>query len=152
MLTQTIENSSGVPWSGFLSTLTDRDQFDFDGVLVDGVVPEGDGTLAHPSKSHFHTGSGDFAVLGNDKPLDILNRAEAQAGTGMEFGGGVLETAHAFSFEVRIHDILVGAVRRRFDLVQQPIPVPEPGTLVIVGGGVAVLLICGLKRWMRSRN
>jgi hypothetical protein len=138
LLRKTVEaNNTGIPWSAFTETLRDND-------LPINVPPMFVGRK-HPSFAHFHAD--------NNKVFDpaTWNLTGADPGQSVTVNGQppVPGNGGKLDFQVQVHDILVMGFQRQFVLTEQPIGVPEPATISLLGIGTATLIGYA---WRRRRK
>lgn len=148
-LTERFVNNSSVDWSGFTATLKDLDG-DADLMNPMGGVPNSRSGL-HPSSAHFHPG-----VAANYDPFTLLNREPngVNMNTSLVFGGAtVAKGGGRFDIiSLSTHDIQYDGFRRRFELTEAPVPVPEPSSLILFLTGIIGLVGCGRCRLRRHRD
>ena len=134
-----IFNFTGISWSGFAETLTDHDRFQQGALITDANVGEAFGRDDHPAKSHFHPIAGTNPPTHNPPPWGLGNDPNGENLVLYTLPPNVLDPGQEFDFNIKIHDIVVADFQRRFDLLE--IPLPEPGTLALVGLGLAALVL-----------
>ena len=138
-------NQTKQDWGDFRLTLKDE------GIQLDHTKPSD----FHPNLAHFHTHQiGNLEakplsfVEGGDKDDTVPTKSFIQLGKPGEIVKvGETETITDF----RIHEWMnqTAAGLRKFEFIEQPSPVPEPTTLLLLGTTMAGL---GLVYWRRRRQ
>lgn len=152
-----IINATLTPWAAFKMTLVDLDLSRFAG-LAD---------TAHPPEAHFHTQNGatysPFAgfVAPGATGGGCAARVARDVACNMLVTDGFNNVGPLEAFSVRnllLHERefsvadfmgegLNGDPRRNFQLILQPLAVPEPGAFALTALG---LLLMGIQRWRRG--
>jgi len=146
IITQNITNGSEATWQSFTEMLEDKKPFSQDEF----------GTDVHPAIPHFHTALLDPKLV---KPFKLKGKMSSAGMGTIEFGDGMVKPTETFTIarnnpvvgNLRIHEIEIKGEdnKRAFNLVEipsaKPLPMPEAGTLVIVGVGMLEAI------WWRRR-
>lgn len=137
VLLNTIFNNTGWPWQAFSETLDDHDLFNDDGELVVADVPPV-GSGFHPAQAHFHT---PLTFGSNPAGWSLLDPDATQSGQVADLGGTTYmpDSGALLEFSLRVHDHVAIDYQRSFTLTETPQPIPEPSSLVLLGGGLATL-------------
>ena len=131
-LEEEITNGTEDVWTSFSEELEDKKPF----------KEEDFGTETHPAMPHFHT-----ALLRpqNVTPLKLTKPGQMAHGTNsILFGDGKVNPKEKLKIiangqgNLRIHEIEIKGEpnKREFNLIETPNPVPEPGTLALMGSGL----------------
>lgn len=150
----TLTNKSPLDWRGFAEQLLDTTP-----VCDGGQDPQANackvttagrnpatrqiGTGAHPQFSHFHIVAA--TKLG---PFTDATAGGANTKRMLTVTGGPVKINDAWKPEkIVLHDVEVQGFRRQFVLTEVPLPVPEPGTWLMLAGGLVAV-----GEWVRRRR
>jgi PEP-CTERM motif len=139
------KNQTTTDWADFHLTLKDE------GIELDHTRPSD----FHPKLAHFHThqiGSLEAKPLsfveGGDKDEDVATKSFILLGKPGELVKiGETETITDFRIHEWMNQTATGL--RKFEFIEQPTPVPEPSTLLLLGSSLAGL---GGFAWRRQRR